>query len=169
MIWVFNSSPLIYLNKVGLNWIFEQLEGEKIIPPVVYEEVITRGKLRSDADAIISEVLVKKEVINVVSVENDFKAMLKSLKAELHEGELEVLALAKEKGGVAILDEGIAREVAKVFKIDVHGTLFLLFLMVKNGILGKEEVREKVNSMIRLGFRLGHDEYLEFLDLLENI
>ena len=95
--------------------------------------------------------------------------MLKSLKAELHEGELEVLALAKEKGGVAILDEGIARAVAKVFKIDVHGTFFLLFLMVKKGILGKEEVREKVNSMIRQGFRLGHDEYLEFLDLLENI
>lgn len=51
----------------------------------------------------------------------------------------------------------------------MHGTLFLLFLMVKKGILGKEEVREKVNSMIRQGFRLGHDEYLEFLDLLENI
>lgn len=29
MIWIFDSSPLIYLNKVGLNWVFEQLEGEK--------------------------------------------------------------------------------------------------------------------------------------------
>ena len=169
MIWVFNSSPLIYLNKVGLNMIFEQLEGEKIIPPGVYEEVITQGKLIGDADAIISEVLVRKEVIKVVNVENDFKAMLKSLKVELHEGELEVLALAKEKGGVAVLDEGIAREVGKLFKIDVHGTLFLIFLMVKIGILRKEVAREKVNSMIRKGFWLGHDGYLEFLNLLENI
>ncbi len=34
------------------------------------------------------------------------------------------------KKEVAVLDEGIAREVAKVFKIDVHGTLFMIFLMV---------------------------------------
>jgi polyhydroxyalkanoate synthesis regulator phasin len=41
--------------------------------------------------------------------------------------------------------------------------------MVKKGILGKEEAREKVNSMIRHGFGFGHDEYPEFMDLLENI
>ena len=46
---------------------------------------------------------------------------------------------------------------------------FLLFLMVKIGILRREEAREKVNSMIKQGFRLGHDEYLEFMELLESI
>jgi hypothetical protein len=51
MIWIFDPSPLIYLNKVGLEWIFEQLEGEKIIPSEVYEQVITQGKIRGDADA----------------------------------------------------------------------------------------------------------------------
>jgi len=169
MIWIFNSSPLIYLNKVGLSMIFEQLEGEKIIPAKVYEEVITQGKLRGDVDALISEELIKKGVINVVRVENEFKEMLKGLKDELHEGELEVLALAKEKSGVAVLDEGIAREVGKVFKIDVHGTLFMIFLMVKMGTLKQEEARGKINSMIKKGFRLGHDEYLKFIDLVDKI
>ncbi len=169
MIWVFDSSPLIYLNKVGLNWIFEQLEGEKIIPTQVYEQVITQGKSRGDADAIISEELVNKGVIKVVTVENGFKEMLKSLKEELHEGELEVLVLAKNKGGVAVLDESIAREVGSVFRIEIHGTLFLIFLMVRIGKLKKEEARDNVNLMIREGFRLGHEEYLEFLKLLENV
>ena len=169
MIWVFDSSPLIYLNKVGLNWIFEQLEGEKIIPTQVYEQVITQGKIRGDADALISEELVKKGVIKVVTTQDDFKEMLKSLKEELHEGELEVLALAKDKGGVAILDESIAREVGKVFKIEVHGALFLIFLMVKKGKMRKEEARDKVDLMIRKGFRLGHEEYQEFLKMLGNI
>lgn len=168
MIWVFDSSPLIYLNKVGLDWIFEQLEGEKFIPAQVYEQVITRGKIRGAADAIISEELVKKGVIKVITVENGFKEMLKSLKDELHEGELEVLALAKNKEGVAVLDESIAREVGRIFKIEVHGTLFLIFLMVGMRQLKKEEARDKVNLMIREGFRLGHEEYLEFLNLLEN-
>ncbi len=166
MIWVFDSSPLIYLNKVGLNWIFEQLEGEKFVPTQVYEQVVTQGKIRGDADAIISDDLVKRAVIKVVRVENGFKEMLKSLEEELHEGELEVLALAKDKGGVAILDESIAREIGSVFKIEVHGTLFLLFLMVEKGKMRKEEAKDKVDLMIRKGFRLGHEEYLEFLKLL---
>ena len=40
MIWIFDSSPLIYLNKVGLNWVFELLEGEKIIPIQKYKGVV---------------------------------------------------------------------------------------------------------------------------------
>lgn len=169
MIWIFDSSPLIYLNKVGLNWIFARLEGEKFIPTQVYDQVITQGKIRGDADALVSEELVKEGVIKVVTVNNDFKEMLKSLGEELHEGELEVLALAKNKGGIAVLDESIAREVGKVFKIEVHGTLFLIFLMVRMGKLKKEEARDKVDLMIGKGFRLGHDEYLEFLNLLGNV
>ncbi len=169
MIWIFNSSPLIYLNKVGLNWIFECLEGEKIIPAQVYHQVVTRGKIRGDADAIIAEILVKNGTIRVETVEDGFKETLKSLQAELHKGELEVLVLAKNKGGTAILDESIAREVGNIFGIEIHGTLFLIFLMVNKGILEKEEAKDKVNLMIRKGFRLGHEEYLEFLELLENI
>jgi predicted nucleic acid-binding protein len=169
MIWIFDSSPLIYLNKVGLNWVFELLEGEKIIPTQVYEQVVTRGKIRGDADAIISEELVRNEVIKVITVENGFKEMLKSLKEELHEGELEVLALAKNKGGIAVLDETIAREVGKVFKIEVHGALFLIFLMLRRGKLKKGEAKDKVDLMIRKGFRLGHEEYQEFLKMLENV
>jgi len=169
MIWVLDSSPLIYLNKVGLSWVFEQLEGEKIIPTQVYEQVITQGKSRGDADALVSEELVKKGVVKVVTIKNGFKEMLKSLKEELHEGELDVLALAKAKEGIAILDESIAREVGNVFKIEVHGALFLIFLMVKKGKMRNEEARDKVDSMIRKGFRLGHEEYQEFLKMLEDI
>lgn len=113
--------------------------------------------------------MVKRGVIKVVFVKNGFNEMLKSLKEELHEGELEVLALAKDKGGVAILDDSIAREVGNVFKIEVHGALFLIFLMVKEGKMRKEEARDNVDSMIRKGFRLDHEEYQDFLKMLEDI
>ncbi|CAD6491118.1 MAG: hypothetical protein CHKLHMKO_00069 [Candidatus Argoarchaeum ethanivorans] len=53
-------------------------------------------------------------------------------------------------------------------KIEVHGTLFLIFMMVRMRGLKKEEASDKVNLMIREGFRHGHEEYLEFLNLLEN-
>jgi len=40
---------------------------------------------------------------------------------------------------MAVLDESIAREVGRIFKIEVHGTMFLIFLMVRMGKLGKIE------------------------------
>jgi predicted nucleic acid-binding protein len=170
MIWIFDSSPLICLNKVGLNWIFKQLEGEKIIPTQVYKQVVTEGNNLGYADALISEDLVYKGVIKVVQVaENGFRGMLKSLEKELHEGELEVLTLANNNGGIAVLDESIAREVGSVFRIEVRGTLFLIFLMVRKRKLKKEEAKYTVDLMIRNGFRLGHEEYQEFLNVLENV
>lgn len=169
MIWIFDSSPLIYLNKVGLNWILECLEGEKVIPEQIYNQVVTQGKIRGDADAIISEILTGSKIIKVVTVENGFKEKLRSLQVEFYKGELEVLTLAKNEGGIAILDENIAREVGNILGIEVHGTIFLVFLMVKRGILEKEEAKDKVNLMIRKGFRLGYEGYIEFLELLEGI
>jgi len=112
---------------------------------------------------------MEQGVITAVPVESDFKARVRGLRTELHEGELDVLALAHEKSGTAMLDESIAREVATVFKIEVQGTLFLRFLMVRGGKLQKDEARDKVNLMIHKGFRLGHEEYLAFLQLLQKL
>lgn len=167
MIWGFGSSPLIHLNKVGLQWIFADLEGKKIIPSQVYEQVVLQGKVRGDADALVSEELVKKGILQVAEVENGFKEALRNIEAGLHEGELEVLALAKNTGGTAVLDENLARDVGHIFDIEIHGTLFLIFLMVKKGALKREKAIDKVNLMIKKGFRLGHAEYVKFLELLK--
>lgn len=64
------------------------------------------------------------------------------------------------------MDESIARNIGTVLGIEVHGTLFLIFLMVRQEILKREKARDKVNSMIKKGFRLGHEAYLKFLELL---
>lgn len=125
-----------YLNKGGLQWIFTDLEGVNY-PLQVYEHVVVQRKTRGDADALVLKELVKKGILHIVQVENGFIAALKSMEAGLHQGELEVLALAK-KGGTAILDERIAREGGHIFGIDIHGTLFLIFLMVKKGTLKRE-------------------------------
>jgi predicted nucleic acid-binding protein len=64
---------------------------------------------RGDVDALVSESLVKKGILQVVQVENGFIKALKNIESGLHTGELEVLALAKNYGGTAVLDERIAR------------------------------------------------------------
>jgi predicted nucleic acid-binding protein len=169
VIWGFDSSPLIHVNRAGLQWIFTHLEGEKMIPPQVYKQVVVQGMARGDVDALVSESLVKKGILQVVQVENGFIKALKNIESGLHAGELEVLALAKNYGGTAVLDERIARDVGSMFGIEIHGTLFLIFLMVRKGVLERKVAKDEVNSMIKKGFRLGHEEYMKFLELLEDI
>ena len=164
MTFIFDSTPLIYLCKVSLSWIFCELD-EKLIPKTVFEEVVVKGKKRGDIDAFAVEELIKKEFLHVL----DVKKKIKGIDKELHKGEIEVLSLAKDKSGIAIIDEGIAREIGEIFGIEVHGTFYLIFLLVKIGKLDKKEAKSKINDMIREGWRIGHEQYLDFIDLLDKI
>jgi predicted nucleic acid-binding protein len=165
MIYVFDSTPLIYLSKASLSWIFEELRGEKLIPEGVYQQVVTRGEEIGEADALIVEELIEKGTFSVNKVE--IRKTFQKIKEELHEGEIEVLQLAKEKEGIAIIDEGIAREIGEIFNIHCHGSFYLIFLMVKKGKLSRKEAKGKVDEMIKKGWRLRHEQYLEFLELLK--
>jgi len=111
MIFIFNSTPLIYLCKAGLDWIFQELDVDCIIPDAVYEEVI-KGKQIGSADAIAAEKLVKKGIISVQKIENN--RQFTQLSQELHRGEIGVLSLAKSMGGVAIVDDDIARTAGEI-------------------------------------------------------
>jgi len=164
VIWIFNSMPLIYLSKVNLSWVFEELKGEKLIPETVYFEVVVKGKERGEIDAFIVDELINKGVFKVVKVE-PFN-WLKEIR-ELHKGEMEVLSLAKEKNGIAITDDSIAREVGEILGVRVHGTLYLIFLMLRKGKIDKRTAIEKVNEMIKKGFRLSAEVYSEFLKLVD--
>lgn len=166
MIYVINSTPLIYLSKVGLSWVFREL-GEVIIPPKVYNEVVVKGKEQGEADALVVEELINDVVLRVVEVEP--AGVFMGLEKELHEAEIEVLALAEKKKGIALIDEGIAREIAEMLGVESHGSLFVLFKKVAEGKLGREDARKKVDEMIKKGWRIGHEQYLDFLEMLESV
>jgi len=166
VILIFNSMPLIYLSKVSLSWIFEEIKGEKLIPETVYHEVVVKGKERKEIDAFIIDELINKGIFKVVKVKP--VDWLKEVK-ELHKGEIEVLSLAKEKNGIAITDDSIAREIGEMLSVKVHGTLYLIFLMLKRGRIDKKTAIDKVNEMIKGGFRLSTEVYSEFLKLVNSI
>ena len=166
MIWIFNSMPLIYLSKVSLSWIFEELGGEKLIPETVYFEVVVKGKEKGEIDAFIVDELIDRNVFKVIKVEP--VSWLKEVK-ELHRGEIEVLSLAKEMNGIAITDDSIAREIGEILGVKVHGTLYLIFLMIERGKMNKRTAVDKVDEMIKKGFRLSAEVYSEFLKLIDSI
>ncbi|MCX9073118.1 MAG: DUF3368 domain-containing protein [Candidatus Methanoperedens sp.] len=167
MILIFNSTPLIYLCKAGLDWIFQELDADCIIPDAVYEEVVIKGKQMGSADALVAEKLVKNGIISVKKTENN--SLFTQLNMELHRGEIGVLYLAKSMGGVAIVDDDIARTTGEILGVEVHGTIYLIFRMVKRGKLSKEDAKARINRMVTDGFWMGHKQYLAILDLLDKI
>ena len=167
MIFIFNSTPLIYLCKAGLDWVFQELDVDRIIPDAVFEEVVIKGKQIGSADALAAEKLVKKGIMSVQKIENN--SQFTQLSQELHRGEIEVLSLAKSMGGIAFVDDDIARTAGEILGVEVHGTVYLIFLMVKKGKLSKEDAKDRINTMIKDGFWMGHKQYLTILELLDKV
>ncbi|KXA95544.1 hypothetical protein AKJ65_01480 [candidate division MSBL1 archaeon SCGC-AAA259E19] len=62
---VFDSTPLIHLVKAGHQRMIKKLEGEKYLPPSVYEEVVEVGKEKGFNDALVTKELVERKVLKV--------------------------------------------------------------------------------------------------------
>ncbi len=166
---IFNSTPLIYLAKVGLSNVIEGLKGEKFTSPTVKFEVIEQGKTKGVSDAIILEDLLHRKILKVVPPKNQtyLNAFLKT--KGLHSADAEVLTLAKEYDGIAIIDDGIARKTAKIYSISHMGTASLLIKCVYQKLISKERVKQAINEMIRIGWRCSIETYTRIMDVLEKI
>lgn len=160
---VLNSTPLIYLAKVSVLELLEKLPQKKVIPNSVYEEVVAKGKKKGAADALLVEKAINKRILEVRGVKNKKFFQTLARIPGLHKADAEVLALSKELNATAIVDEDKARGVADINDIPNRGTGYLLLRLSKLGLLAKEEVKAKVDEMIKLGWRCSTEIYAEIL------
>ena len=166
---VFNSTPLIYLAKVGLSKVLEDLAGEKVTSPEVKREVVDEGKRRGVPDAIVLEKLFEDRVFQVVELKDKgFLSRLLKTKG-LHLTDAEVLALAKELDSLAVVDDEVARKTAKVYGIAYVGTPYVLMRAVSDGLVKKEKAKQAVNEMISAGWRCNVETYAKIMEVLEKV
>jgi len=100
----FDATPLIYLAKVKKLHLLRNIERKKVIPRAVFEEVVTKGKEYGKVDALMVERLVEQGVFQVVEVEEtDFYKKLTG-NERMSKADVEVLALAKDKDGIAVIE-----------------------------------------------------------------
>lgn len=164
---VLDATPIIYLCKIGLSYIFNEFPEEKFTVPKVMEQVVTHGKKLGAPDAFIAEDIIRKSIIKVKEPKNIEFTTLLSYLPDLHPGEVEVLALAKDLNGIAVIDESIAREVARIYGIEAHGTAYLLLRLFYRGKLTRKQIRDAVNQMISAGWRLTAEDYAKLMRELE--
>ena len=124
-----DSSCLIALSKIGRLNILQELFGEIIIPPSVYDEVFEKGA----GQAGVKE-LADCHWIKVQTVENHLA--VRALRAFLGPGESEAIILAVEKkADFIILDDKKARLQAQDLSLPVIGTVAVIKKAVEKKII----------------------------------
>lgn len=159
MIIVSDTTPISELAKVKHLDLLPQIFGKVVIPQGVFNE-LQKG---THPVAFIVQNLTWLEVVTVNN-QQLVEELQKSF--NLHLGESEAIALAEEIGASELLiDEKAARKVAMARKLPLIGTVGILLLAKRRGLL--DSVKNILNEMQVKGTRISVKLYEQVLTLAE--
>lgn len=161
---IFDSTPLIHLGKARLLEKMRPLSTKNYIPKAVYQEVVELGKDTGKEDAFYVEKLISEGLFEIVEVKAAAKAI-----AILSPADQEVLALAKEKRGIAVMDEDAGRKVAEIMGIKTLGSVGLLFAFLHHKLISKEEAKRIIETLIEQGWYCSLPLYTLIMEKLKRI
>ena len=151
-LWVANASPIICLAKSGLLDLLIQLPDELSIPHDVAAE-IEAGPTNDPARTILQSSAVSLVEVNPAR---------EILAWDLGKGETSVLTYALvNPGWTALIDDRAARKCAISFSIPVKGTLAILLIAKKRGLIDSAE--DAIDRLITSGLRIGDELVRDFL------
>ncbi len=162
---VSNSSPLIWLAKIGRLTLLKDLFGEVVIPRRVYVETALERKF---ADSVLIEEAMKEGWIRV-SEEEVSNAQILAEVSGVHLGEAEAILLARKLGVELIADEREASVIAQMFGVRPIGTIAVLLLALAKGRLTISEFKECLDRLMAFGFWLSIDVYNKALEEARSI
>ncbi len=141
---VVDTSALIALSNISRLDLLRKLFAEVIVPRAVAEEY--------------GEPL--PEWIRVLDVKN--KQMVQILLELIHRGEAEAVALAIEVKGIIILDDKKAQSIARRLGLKVMGTVGILLLAKKQGLINNIEV--EISKLLETSFYLSQEVVAKVLE-----
>lgn len=162
-----NTSPLLYLAKLGKLGLLKSLFRKIVIAEEVYREVVVRGKQQGFIDALAVEQAINDKWVEVKKV-SYLEARVRHT-SELDAGELETIQLAQElKASMVLIDDAPARIIAESLNLVVKGTLYVIIETYKKKLMNKAETKDLLSQLISLGFRLSAEIYAKVLDEIDN-
>jgi len=162
---VSNSSPLIWLAKIGRLVLLKTLFGEVVIPRRVHEETTLE---KQSADAILIGKAVEDGWIKVSEEKMEEADALAGVSG-IHLGEAEAILLAQRLGTELIIDEREASVTAQMFRVKPIGTIAVLLLALARDQVTLSEFRECLDSLLASGFWLSVDVYNKALEEARSI
>jgi predicted nucleic acid-binding protein len=158
---VFNSSPIIFMTKLGIIEaaldLFERID----IPSLVYSEI----RQQQDASAEAVEDLISRKRVSVLKAEN--QRFVNALNRRLGKGEAEAIALSIEtRADLVILDDHAARAEAMRLGLAVKGTLGIIRRLIENGAF-KSDLEELFIKLKGMGFRIKEELFWEIFSEID--
>lgn len=151
-----DTSPLFYLHRVGCLELLKKLYREITVPRAVLEELKEGREKGIDVPDIHKFGWMK---VKKASVPAHIKLI-----PDLGMGESEALALGlNEKHHKLILDDKLAREIAKLHKLSFTGTAGVLLRLKEEGYL--EEINGILKRLKENGFFLRDELHFKILKL----
>ncbi len=146
----FNSSPLIFLDKLTLlDTLLPKLWNKIYIPKAVIQEINDTG-------------ITAKPFFQEYEVKN--KVALMALPPALHKGEAEVIVGAMETGiNFVVLDDMKARKRARSMGIQTMGTLGIFILAVEKKVMGAEEAVIYLDKLREQAFWVSDELFTEII------
>jgi predicted nucleic acid-binding protein len=153
-----NTSPLFYLHRLRHLDLLQKLYQRIIVPEAVVDELNAGRDLGQDVPNV--------EDYDWIEVRPVPAPELVKLITDLGAGEAQVLTLAiEEPGSLVILDDRLAREVARMRNIRITGTAGVLLKAKQEGHISA--VASLLNRLIELDFRLSDDVKARILMLAQ--
>jgi len=152
-LWVVNASPLIVFGKIGQLDLLNQLSKDIVVPSAVANEI----KAGPENDA--ARVAIEGRMFQLVEAQEPTPELAAW---DLGLGETAVLSYALENPNwTAILDDGAARKCAITFGIDVKGSLAIVILAKKRGLIPL--AKQTLRTMQEVGLRLDENTIRQVL------
>jgi len=162
---VSNSSPLIWLAKIGRLMLLKILFGEVIVTRKVYVETTLQ---KQSPDSILIEKAVEEGWTKVSDVEMEEAQALADVSG-VHLGEAEAILLARRLGAELMIDEREASVTAQMFGVRPIGTIAVLLLALAKNQLTIGEFKECLDRLMTFGFWLSVDVYNKALEEAQSI
>jgi len=159
---ILNATPVIYLGKTNVLKKVVEVFNEIYITEAVHYEVVERGREIGAEEVYIVEKYIKDGVIKVIG--NPSATVDFSETYQLGKGESSTILAAMDKKCIAIVDDERARKIGEKYSVEVHGTLFLLKLLLLLKKLDRTEIENVIKEMTNKGFRLDAHIILIFLE-----
>ena len=166
-----NTSPLIWLSKIGKIRLLQKLYGEVIIPEEVYKEAVDKGLEDGFSDALVIKEGVEQGWIRISKLNGEEKKLRERMMEralEIHLGEAEAIILARKTNSPLLMDESSGRVFAGAWGLRVRGALYVIMKALREELLSKDEAKEATIRLINTGFRIEPKLLARMLKEIEN-